>query len=65
MLITGANRGLGFEMVKQLLARETGPELVFAGCRQPENAQVGIVVVQSRSIGGSTCIVCESCEVLG
>ena len=41
MLITGANRGLGLEMVKQLLGGETGPELVFAGCRQPDSAQVG------------------------
>lgn len=39
VLITGANRGLGLEMVKQLLARKQGPEFVFAGCRQPGSAQ--------------------------
>jgi NAD(P)-dependent dehydrogenase (short-subunit alcohol dehydrogenase family) len=35
-LITGSNRGLGLEFVKQLLAR--GAQ-VFAACRQPEQAK--------------------------
>lgn len=35
-LITGANRGIGLEMTKQLLA---GGEFVFASCRLPEHAE--------------------------
>lgn len=35
-LITGANRGLGLEFTRQLLARG---DRVFAACRQPDEAQ--------------------------
>ena len=34
-LVTGANRGIGLELVRQLLARG---EHVFAACRQPDTA---------------------------
>lgn len=33
-LVTGANRGLGLEIVKQLL--EAHCSVVFAGCRDPD-----------------------------
>lgn len=36
ILITGANRGLGLEFTRQLLA---GGDFVFAACRAPERAQ--------------------------
>ena len=36
MLVTGANRGLGLEFVRQLLSSEAH---VFAGCRHPERAE--------------------------
>lgn len=35
VLITGANRGIGLELVRQMLARG---DRVFAACRQPESA---------------------------
>ncbi len=36
ILITGANRGIGLELTRQLLARG---EQVFAACRHPDSAQ--------------------------
>ncbi|MCY4466025.1 MAG: SDR family oxidoreductase [Chloroflexi bacterium] len=36
VLITGANRGIGFELAKQYVA--AGDALVFAGCRKPAGA---------------------------
>lgn len=40
VLVTGANRGLGLELVKQFLEKSNPPERVFAACRNPEGAQV-------------------------
>ena len=37
ILITGANRGIGFELARQYVA--AGDALVFAGCRTPERAE--------------------------
>ncbi|XP_078525640.1 C-signal-like [Lissotriton helveticus] len=39
ILITGCNRGLGLEMVRQLLAKPNAPEQIFATCRTPESPQ--------------------------
>ncbi|TFJ96613.1 triosephosphate isomerase [Platysternon megacephalum] len=41
VLVTGANRGIGLELVKQFLEKSNPPEWVFATCRDPagERAQ--------------------------
>ncbi|KAG6927816.1 short chain dehydrogenase (predicted), partial [Chelydra serpentina] len=36
VLVTGANRGIGLELVKQLLEKSNPPKWVFATCRDPE-----------------------------
>lgn len=38
VLITGANRGLGLEFVKQLISSSKPPSHVFAACRNPDKA---------------------------
>ena len=40
VLVTGANRGIGLEFVKQFLALSQPPKHVFAGCRSPDGAKV-------------------------
>ncbi|KAM9192132.1 uncharacterized protein PS065_019590 [Dugong dugon] len=39
VLVTGANRGLGLELVQQLLALPQPPKPVFATCRNPSGPQ--------------------------
>jgi len=38
VLITGANRGLGLEFIKQFLKLSTPPKHIFAVCRSPDSA---------------------------
>ncbi|CAB0012926.1 unnamed protein product [Nesidiocoris tenuis] len=40
MLITGANRGLGFGMIKAILnqPKENVPQIIVAACRKPDEA---------------------------
>uniref|UniRef100_A0A914VK13 Oxidoreductase n=1 Tax=Plectus sambesii TaxID=2011161 RepID=A0A914VK13_9BILA len=38
VLVTGASRGIGLELVKQLAALENGPVHIFAACRNPDAA---------------------------
>ena len=40
VLITGANRGIGLEFVKQFAALAQPPKHIFAGCRTPDQAKV-------------------------
>ena len=46
VFITGANRGLGLEFVKQFLKLVNPPDYLFATCRDPEEATVSIVSVR-------------------
>ncbi|XP_061450385.1 C-signal-like [Rhineura floridana] len=39
VLVTGCNRGIGLELVKQLLGKPNPPQVVFATCRDPEGAR--------------------------
>ena len=49
-LVTGANRGLGLEMVKQLL--EARCSQIFAACRDPDgtNSEVSIQELRTEDI---------------
>ena len=40
ILITGCNRGLGLELVRQLVRHPDAPECIFAACRNPDHAEV-------------------------
>ena len=40
ILITGANRGLGLGVVKELIASSTSPEFIFVGYRDANKSQV-------------------------
>lgn len=43
ILVTGTNRGIGLELVKQL-AEKTGPETqIYASCRDPEGTRAKVV----------------------
>lgn len=39
ILVTGANRGLGLEFIKQLTEVSTPPKFIFAACRNPDKAE--------------------------
>ncbi|XP_013407187.1 uncharacterized protein LOC106171396 [Lingula anatina] len=39
VLVTGANRGIGLELVRQIVARQNPPKHVFATCRDPDRAK--------------------------
>ncbi|XP_072163845.1 C-signal-like [Diadema setosum] len=39
LVITGANRGIGLEFVRQLAGRDPRPAHIFAACRSPEKAK--------------------------
>lgn len=43
VFITGANRGLGLEFVRQFLKLGNPPDHLFATCRDPERAEVSIL----------------------
>ena len=40
MLVTGANRGIGLELIRQIVNLPSSPQHLFAACRNPEKAEV-------------------------
>ncbi|XP_075796813.1 C-signal-like isoform X1 [Pelodiscus sinensis] len=48
VLVTGANRGIGLELVRQLLGKANPPERVFAGCRDPAGERAQLQDLASR-----------------
>ncbi|XP_067390502.1 C-signal-like [Emydura macquarii macquarii] len=40
VLVTGTNRGIGLEFIKQFLEKSNPPKWVFATCRDPAGAQI-------------------------
>jgi NAD(P)-dependent dehydrogenase (short-subunit alcohol dehydrogenase family) len=62
VLITGANRGLGLELVKQFLKLPTPPQTLLATCRNPEEAKVRNIayIFERQSVKcGRLIIVCS------
>ncbi|XP_073514423.1 C-signal-like [Phyllobates terribilis] len=39
VLVTGSNRGIGFELINKFLCRSQPPQKIFATCRNPEGAR--------------------------
>lgn len=42
VLISGANRGIGLEFVRQFVSLDHPPQVIIATCRDPEKASVSI-----------------------
>uniref|UniRef100_A0A670IKF1 C-factor n=1 Tax=Podarcis muralis TaxID=64176 RepID=A0A670IKF1_PODMU len=53
VLVTGSNRGIGLELVKQLVGKSNRPEWIFATCRDPEGPRAQIGRVWKKSL--TTC----------
>uniref|UniRef100_A0A8D2L4L4 C-factor-like n=1 Tax=Varanus komodoensis TaxID=61221 RepID=A0A8D2L4L4_VARKO len=42
VLVTGSNRGIGLELVKQLVAASNRPQWIFATCRDPDGPRAQV-----------------------
>lgn len=52
VLVTGSNRGIGLELVKQLVEKSDPPELIFATCRDPEGPRAKVSTgIQRNQLG--------------
>ncbi|KAJ6666058.1 hypothetical protein lerEdw1_000962 [Lerista edwardsae] len=43
VLVTGSNRGIGLEIVRQLVGKSNRPEWIFATCRDPEGPRAQVL----------------------
>lgn len=51
VLVTGSNRGIGLEFIRQLAKAKDGPRHIFATCRQPEKAlALKSLAVENKSV---------------
>jgi len=62
VLITGANRGLGLEFVRQFLLQSTPPKHIFAVCRSLDSAAELKELAETNSSVGLHVIQCEITE---
>lgn len=53
VLVTGANRGIGLEFVKQFVKLSDPPRFVFATCRNPALASVSSYIYNEYVVGGA------------
>uniref|UniRef100_A0A8B9S200 C-factor n=1 Tax=Accipiter nisus TaxID=211598 RepID=A0A8B9S200_9AVES len=53
VLVTGSNRGIGLELVRQLAASPRPPQHIFATCRDPEGPRGKVNAVNLPSIRGA------------
>lgn len=45
VFITGANRGLGLEMVKQMIEGSFAAKTIFASCREPDGPRAEVSLI--------------------
>ena len=63
VLLTGSNRGIGLELVRQLLGGPQPPTHVFATCRDPEGPRGKVSVRVGAAEGGLRACGCGAAEV--
>lgn len=51
VLLTGSNRGIGLELVKQLLGAPRPPAWIFATCRDPEGPRAQVSAGPGAGVG--------------
>lgn len=62
VFISGANRGIGLELVRQFLAISTPPKHIIATCRRPEEAAVSIYFIKNQNECALKLAVCIGAE---
>lgn len=55
ILVTGTNRGIGLELVKQLAEKTGEVAHIYACCREPAGTSAEVRQLQIKSYGFSVC----------